>query len=149
MAGYDDDEQRAAYDRAAEFARDNAAFHDIIQHYDDEARPDHDDIDYDPAGIDNLDGAEYDNDGDPVIPIGSVLIDIANTLYDICDAIDEFGSFDDIPDDYEFGSPEAGSHNSAIFLICDFEAERNYRAWCNRYKRPGSPGSPAGPDTPE
>jgi hypothetical protein len=125
MAGYDDDEHRAAHDRATEFARDNAVFHDIIQHYDDTARPDHDDIDFDPAGIDNLDGTEYDDDGDPVLPIGAVgtiVIDLTDILGSIYEAIEQFGDFDDIPDDYEFGvGPETCGHNPSFgrYYWCD------------------------------
>jgi hypothetical protein len=149
MAGYDDDEQRAAYDRAIEFARDNAAFADIIQHYDDTARPDHDDIDYDPAGLDDLDGAEYDDNGDPVFLIGAVgtiIIDISGVINDLCDAIDEFGSFEDIPDDYEFGPPETGGYNPSS---CDRDSYRIFRQWCERFKRPRIDDNDAGPDTPD
>lgn len=98
MAEYDDDEQRAAYERA----RDYAAFADIVQHYNDTARPDHDDIDYDSP---DHDGAEYDNDGQPVLLIGITGPydhDIFIVLDSVADAIIEFGSFNDIPDDYDF-----------------------------------------------
>lgn len=112
MAGYDDDEHRAAYDRAAEFARDNAAFHDIIQHYDDTARPDHDDIDFDSAGIDNLDGAEYDQHGVAVILVDP---DIISNISTFIIATYEHGGFDNIPDDYEFGAgPETCGHNPSF-----------------------------------
>lgn len=108
----DDDEQRAAHDRAIEFARDNAAFHDIIQHYDDTARPDHDDIDYDPTGIDNLDGTEYDEHGVAVILVDP---DIISNISTFIIATYEHGSFDNIPDDYEFGvGPETCSHNPSF-----------------------------------
>ena len=141
MGEYDDNVQRAAHD--------NAVFHDIIQHYDDTARPDHDDIDYDPAGLDNLDGAEYDDNGDPVFLIGAVgaiIIDISGVINDLCDAIDEFGSFEDIPDDYEFGTPEAGGNNPPA---CDRESYRIFRQWCERFKRPRGPDNDGGPDTPD
>lgn len=129
MAEYDDNEQRAAYERA----RDYAAFADIVQHYDDTARPDHDDIDYDAP---DHDGAEYDNDGELVALVGI----IGGVLYDIADAIDEFGSFDNIPDDYEFDpfasdetdcDDDDGGSCQFIFLIDFF---RRSPSQCNRYK---------------
>jgi hypothetical protein len=120
MAGYDDDEQRAAYDRAIEFARDNATFADIIQHYDDTARPDHDDIDYDPAGLDDLDGAEYDNRGVAVILVDP---DIISNISAFIIATYEHGSFDNIPDDYEFDTYASGGDNCGHFP----KRERFYR----------------------
>lgn len=98
MAEYDDDEHRAAYERA----RDYAEFASIVQHYDDTARGNHDDIDYDAP---DHDGTEYDYDGEPVLLIGitgPLNNDIFVVLDSVVDAIIEFGSFDDIPDDYDF-----------------------------------------------
>ena len=106
---WDHDDRRAAYERAVYDAIaddhdddydepagvDPATYIDfarIVQHYGDTARPDHDDIDYDDD--DDLDGAEFDNNGERVSPLGLISA--------IADAIIEFGSFDDIPDDYEF-----------------------------------------------
>lgn len=136
MAGYDDDIHR--------FAHDNAVFHDIIQHYDDTARPDHDDIDYNPADLDNLDGAEYDNNGDIVSLIGV----IGGVIYDICDAIEHYGSFDDIPDDYDFdGSDEDDDPTCQFVFFLNFsrrDINRCSRTW--PYIAPGDddddPGSP-------
>lgn len=65
----DDDERANAYQRYI-FHQ----FADIVQHYDDTARPDHDDINYDSGDLDKLDGAEYDNNGDPVAQYGLVFI---------------------------------------------------------------------------
>lgn len=92
MAEYDDDERRAAYQRACDYAE----FANIVQHFDDTARGNHDDIDYDSP--DDHDGAEYDNNGERVL-----IVNIAGVLDDICSAIEQFGNFNDIPDDYDFG----------------------------------------------
>lgn len=143
----DDDIQRFAYD--------NAVFHNIVQHYDDTARGNHDDIDFDAATIDDLDGTEYDNNGNPVKPIGTigaVLIDFGGILSDICDAIEQFGSFEDIPDDYEF-DPFASDEDDGddppcqfIFLL-DFVRRPPNCSRNNPYRAPGDdddyPGSPA------
>lgn len=91
----DDDEQRAAYDRVI-FHR----FADIVQHYDDECRPNHDDIDYQPASLEQLDGAEYDNNGDDIPCIG-VVLHINNYIISIAEAIEQFGSFEAVPDDHD------------------------------------------------
>lgn len=84
---YDDDEQRSAYHRAL-----NYEFFNIVQHFDDTARPAHDDIDYQSP---DYDGAEFDGDGQYVAPIG----DINDILATIADLIAEYDSFEDIPDD--------------------------------------------------
>jgi hypothetical protein len=107
----DDDEQRAAYERAIDYHR----FADIVQHYDDTARPDHDDIDYEPASLEQLDGAEFDHNGDDVPCIG-IILHINNYIIAIADAIDEFGSFEAIPDNHDFG-PNDEPDLSAIFDI--------------------------------
>lgn len=106
--GYDDD-RRAAYRRALgdfvydDYAIDNDAtrddreffieFADMVQHYDATATGTHDDID-ESRTFD--DGTEFDANGDPVITYGVII--------SVVDAILEFGSFDDIPDDYEFSA---------------------------------------------
>lgn len=95
MGEYDDNIQR--------FAHDNAVFHDIIQHYDDTARPDHDDIDYEPADLDNLDGAEYDHNGTVVLLIDPEFL---SAISHIVIAAYEHDGFDNLPDDYEFGRCE-------------------------------------------
>ena len=133
MAGYDDDIQR--------FAHDNAVFHDIIQHYDDTAYPDHDDINYYPASLDDLDGAEYDNDGNVVSPIGDiggVIINLSDLLGDIADAIERFGSFDDIPDDYEFDADEDDDDTTCGFIVfLDYFRDPPDCSRNNPYKAPG------------
>lgn len=68
---------------------DNGCTHDNCNCDDDSSRND------DFHNLDYLDGAEYDNNGDPIIQFGLI----------VADAINEYGSFDDIPDDYEFGTP--------------------------------------------
>lgn len=84
---YDDDEQRSAYHRAL-----NYEFFNIVQHFDDTAHPDHDDIDYTAP---DYDSAEFDSDGHPVPPIG----DINDILAAIIDIVADYDSFEDIPDD--------------------------------------------------
>ena len=123
MAEYDDNEHRAAYERA----RDYAAFADIVQHYDDTARPDHDDIDYDSP---DHDGAEYDNNGDIVALVGV----IGGVLYDIADAIEQFGSFDDIPDDYDFDDDDDCEDDGPCQFIFLIDFFRRSPSQCNRYK---------------
>ena len=94
----DDNNHDYAYDRANVYHQ----FANIVQHYNDTARPDHDNIDYDSP--DDFDGIEYDHNGQPVISI-----DIAYIVYHIAtiaDAINEYGSFADIPDDFEFGDDD-------------------------------------------
>lgn len=137
MAGNDDDVQRFAYD--------NAVFHDIIQHYDDTARGNHDDIDYEPAGIDDLDGSEYDDNGDIVATIGI----IGSVLHDIAEAIEHFGSFADIPDNYDFGfaTDEADTDDTCDFVFF-FNYGRIYPP-CDRnkpYVAPGDDDDDPGPE---
>ena len=97
----DDDERANAYNRYVynEFAN-------IVHNYDDTANNvDHDQLDDDDQyndddlnnlhNLDYFDGAEYDDNGDPVIQFGVIF----------GSAVDEFDNFDDIPDDYEFGTP--------------------------------------------
>ena len=113
MGQYDDDEQRAAYERA----RDYAAFADIVQHFDDTARGNHDDIDFD--DIDH-DGTEYDDNGNLVIPIDLADFIAANPaigiIIAVCDSIDQFGTGDD---DYEFGGGD------------QFYESVNYDSYCH------------------
>jgi hypothetical protein len=96
MGQYDDDEHGAAYERA----RDYAEFANIVHNYDDTARGNHDDIDFN--DIDH-DGAEYDDNGNPVIPIDLADYIAANPavgiIIAVCDSIDQFGT---TADDYEF-----------------------------------------------
>lgn len=97
MGQYDDDERADAYKRHIYYE-----FANIVQHYDDTARPAHDDIDFDPADLDTLDGTDYDDSGDRVDPSG--LLD--NFMGAVWNAINEFGSFADIPDDYSLTPDE-------------------------------------------
>lgn len=77
-------------------------FADIVQHYDDEARPAHDDIDFDPLTLDDLDAIELDAKGQPVVQYGIVIIEFINDsdfpedpLY--LDELDlSMGGYDDI-----------------------------------------------------
>jgi hypothetical protein len=91
MGQYDDDEHSAAYERA----RDYAEFANIVHNYDDTARGNHDDIDFD--DIDH-DGTEYDDNGNPVIPIDLADYIAANPavgiIIAVCDAIDDYDSGD-------------------------------------------------------
>ena len=107
----DDDERANAYQRYIfnEFA-------DIVHHYDNTAdNVDHDQLDDDDFhNLDYLDGAEYDINGDPIINYGLEFVA----------AVDEFGSWDDIPDDYEFNDDAvAGFLNLAAAL---HEASEQY-----------------------
>lgn len=139
MAEYDDNEHRAAYERA----RDYAEFANIVQHYDDTARPNHDDIDYDAP---DHDGTEYDDNGDIVALVGV----IGGVLYDIADAIEQFGSFDDIPDDYDFDDDDDCEDDGPCQFIFLIDFVRRSPNQCSRdrgYVAPGDddddPGCPA------
>lgn len=116
MGEFDDDDHRAAYERAiydflaeqfatGEYDDDKFLFDEpagvdasvyidfarIVHNYDDTARPDHDDIDFEP---DDHDGAEYDNNGNRVSPAGVLYLHFLALA-------DEYESFADVPDDYE------------------------------------------------
>jgi hypothetical protein len=99
MGEYDDNEQRAAYERA----RDYATFADIVQHFDNTGSADHDNIDYDTP---DFDGAEYDDNGEPVLVIDLTDFIAANPnatiILAVCDAIDQFGA----DNDYDYGLPD-------------------------------------------
>jgi hypothetical protein len=113
--GYNDDDERTnAYKRHIYFE-----FANIVQHYNDTARPAHDDIDFVPATLDDLDGAEYDNDGNTV----ELSDDINDLVANIIAAIDYFGSFDNIPEDYDFDNYEvADSERTELFNDDDSDA---------------------------
>lgn len=72
MESGNDDERAAAYQRYIfnEFA-------DIVHNYDRTAHVNHDDIVYDQHDLNYFDGAEYDDNGDPVIQYGLVFFFIA------------------------------------------------------------------------
>jgi hypothetical protein len=78
---HDDNDHGSAYDRAVDYIK----FVNIIQHYDDTARPDHDDIDFEPGDIDS---AEYDNDGESVIQYGILYLQFDSSDDDYDDPYD-------------------------------------------------------------
>lgn len=69
MDYHDDDEHAAAYDRAIYYE-----FANIVQHYDDTARPAHDDIDFTPG---DYDSAEFDDNGHPVTLYGVIVFNLS------------------------------------------------------------------------
>ena len=101
MANHDDDEHNSAYERASDdHISTYINFANIIQHYDETARPAHDDIDYESG---DFDSAEFDDTGQLV------------TLYGIL--LNFFAAFDDATDvdylndeylnaDYDFDDDE-------------------------------------------
>ena len=101
--GYDDDDRANAYERAVN-NHDNGTddndsvdratfieFANIVQHYDDTARPPHDDIDFEPA---DYDGSEYDFGGEPVTLYGLIVINLGPAFGDV------FDDYVDDPFDY-------------------------------------------------
>ena len=107
MGNYNDDERSNAYNRHIYFE-----FASIVQHYNNTARPEHDDIDFVPATVDELDGIEFDYNGDYVTPVDD-FDEFNDFIVDLISAIDRFGSFEDIPDDYEF----AGTGDALIDIV--------------------------------
>lgn len=87
MDNYDDDEHSAAYNRAIyhEFAN-------IVQHYDDTARPAHDDIDFTPA---DYDSAEFDSSGEPVTLYGVIIFNFGSSSDHNIDAFIDYDPYDD------------------------------------------------------
>ena len=87
MDNHDDDEHAAAYNRAIyhEFAN-------IVQHYDDTARPAHDDIDFTPA---DYDSAEFDDDGEPVTLYGVVIFNFGAGGSANIEAFTDYDPYDD------------------------------------------------------
>lgn len=153
MGEYDDDDRADAYERAINDHFDDVydepagvdpatyiQFANIIHHYDDTARPDHDDIDYDSADLDTLDGDEflYDDDIDPATAFVFLLA--------VVDAIEEFGSFDDIPDDYDFDEVDFDDSRRHYESRYRFPSYDPFRAACKRrggvFFNPRYPGSP-------
>lgn len=105
MDNHDDDEQANAYERAA-FDHDTyIQFANIVHHFDETARPSHDDIDfnYDHAvdfddidiDTDQFDATEYDHNGEPVTLYGIIIYNF------LADEMEE-DPWDDMPDDYGF-----------------------------------------------
>lgn len=103
--GNNDDERSAAYNKHILFE-----FANIVQHYNDTAHPEHDDIEFEPATVDELDGIEIDMGGHRVEPLD----EFNDFIVDLMSAINEFGSFADIPDDYEFDGPDDAIINVII-----------------------------------
>lgn len=86
MDDYDDDEHAAAYDRAIYYE-----FANIVQHYNDTARPPHDDIDFTPG---DYDSAEFDNDGEPVTLYGVIIFNFGASGANI-EAFTDYDPYDD------------------------------------------------------
>lgn len=86
MNEFDDDERAKAFDRAVfiEFAN-------IVQNYDETARPEHDDIQFEPG---DYDSAEFDLDGEPVTLYGLIVINLGPAYGDLFD--------DDIDDPFDY-----------------------------------------------
>jgi hypothetical protein len=131
MAEYDDDEQRNAFERAAGFdASTYVEFANIVQHYDDTARPDHDDIDFD-SNLD-LDGSEYDNNGRRVLLYGIIL----NFLADF-DESTNVDYFNDDYDDDEFYDDDFDDYNHipskfSFITAFKFPSYNPFRSVCKR-----------------
>lgn len=94
MANHDDDEHNSAYERATDdHISTYINFANIIQHYDETARPEHDDIDYESG---DFDSAEYDDTGQLVTLYGV----LRNFFAAFDDAVDV--DFFDDDDDFYF-----------------------------------------------
>ena len=93
MAEYDDDDRADAFERATNNDERDVfiKFADIVQHYDETARPSHDDIDFEP---DDVDSAEFDFGGEPVTLYGLIVINLGNAVGDV------FDDYVDDPFDY-------------------------------------------------
>lgn len=133
-----------ADDEIHQSAYDNDVFHNIVQHYDDTARGNHDDIDFDAASLDDLDGTEYDNNGNRVEPID---FDIVSG---IILAVYEYDGFDNIPDDYEFDgfvTYEDDNASRQFIFILDFVRQRSTfsKHKYNPYRAPGDDDDEPGP----
>lgn len=87
MDNHDDDEHAAAYNRAVyhEFAN-------IVQHYNDTARPAHDDIDFEPG---DYDSAEFDDTGEPVTLYGVIIFNFSGSSDTRIDAFIDYDPYDD------------------------------------------------------
>ena len=87
----DDNEHINAYNRAREHLTTFYEFANIVHNYDDTAYPDHDNINYVSP---DYDGAEYDHNGQPVIPVD--YDEFADVAYFII-AVYEHDDYDGIP----------------------------------------------------
>lgn len=122
MGDWDADPQREAYQRAM---GDYIEFAKIVQHYDDTARPAHDDIDFEAGDLAQLDGEELDLDGNPVIQLSILLVTLA-------EAIEDFGSWEDIPDDYEFTDDDYPEDAQTVVFFDDYDEFAKYKRRCRR-----------------
>jgi len=122
VGDWDADPQREAYQRAM---GDYIEFAKIVQHYDKTARPAHDDIDFEAGDLTQLDGEELDMDGNPVIQLSILFIAIA-------DAIEDFGSWDDIPDDYEFTPEDYPEDAQTVVFFDDYDEFAKHKKRCRR-----------------
>jgi len=123
MDNHDDDEHSAAYNRAIYHQ-----FADIVQHYDDTARPAHDDIDFTPA---DYDSAEFDDSGEPVTLYGVIIFNFSASSDTYIDSFIDYDpyddpwfylynrlrgiskrSYDDRDDDQHLDSPDSGDDES-------------------------------------
>ena len=87
----DDNEHINAYNRAREHLTTFYEFANIVHNYNDTAYPDHDNINYVSP---DYDGAEYDQNGQPVIPVD--YDEFADVAYFII-AVYEHDDYDGIP----------------------------------------------------
>lgn len=125
MGDWDADPQREAYQRAV---GDYIEFAKIVQHYDKTARPAHDDIDFEAGDLTQLDGEELDIDGNPVIQLSIMFIHIA-------EAIEDFGTWDDIPDDYDFTAQDFPEDDKTGLFFDDYDEYAKYKRRCFRRKK--------------
>lgn len=89
MGLYDDDEQRNAYERATNpDYQEYLKFAEIVQQYDETACPEHDNIEFEYATLDQLDGREFP-DGAEEVP----MLDL-DVISDFIVAAHEFADFD-------------------------------------------------------
>jgi hypothetical protein len=87
MDNYDEDEHSAAYNRAVFYE-----FANIVQNYEDTARPPHDDIDFTPA---DYDSAEFDDAGEPVTLYGVIIFNFGSSSDYNIDAFIDYDPYDD------------------------------------------------------
>lgn len=132
MDGFHDDERASAYQRYIfnEFAN-------IVHNYDRTARPDHDDIVYDHHDLDHLDGAEYDDNGDPVIQYGLVFLIFTasdDTPADDDDKCSDHGIFR-TDDDCSFDDFDPEAFAARFFEFCS-ETDDDHSVPDNFYRLP-------------
>ena len=87
----DDNEHNNSYNRARDYLSTFYEFANIVHNYDDTAYPDHDNINYVSP---DYDGAEYDHNGHPVIPVD--YDEFADVAYFII-AVYEHDNYDGLP----------------------------------------------------